>query len=707
MRDPLFEHDDPSLAATQRAAATARSEARQLVEAEDLVVGLAEWCRRTLFGSGVLDPRPDGHDLSDLLALPGSTSLSLEFIRNEKRRRSLQIGFAALLENRADHRKNVAAWLLGAGLANAITKEFVVADGSAGRALSGVWELVSSNVLMSVAFGEALPELLRQSPLAFQAILRDLKNRFKDINEDPGLGTYSGEREAFNAFVATLRSEKSLLKNWLARYPWFPVHYDLLNLVPLLLPVDGVQVLELVDSFDFPHPIRQILQHHTFLHDRDEIAAALGAAPISSDDECSWNHRLTALLILEAAERHCHDHWQIARRRDGRAGTPLATMEDTTAVLSSWVEELARVVMARGDGEFLGSQWLLLKAHDERMHRAQSATAGARYQDCLRQDDLIEWIAVGLSGAGLSGKHLAAQIDFPDRSSTRKVSPLPHALIDVRQPTVRLGGLSMITVLDHMIDEGSGIDPSKQLARLDTLLGYRDPDFEKEAALSPTASGLPANSSGFLFASTEDPALRWRKSWELLTEQRRRVQHWRETQDGDALAPSLFLLAAGTAGVDWLTNHNCRDKAGRLWREVFDSGRECWLTISLVHLVERIEAHIGRLFTRHPRVFGEFEGHKGPESVAVADDYGEVLARDLGYLGGNDRMLAICCLNAFRNGARATTISKVLKENSGQIDALLRQFERWQEYERPVRRRNDVLKELARLRTEIGRLGES
>ncbi|MCY4486024.1 MAG: hypothetical protein OXF11_02780 [Deltaproteobacteria bacterium] len=707
MRDPLFEHDDPSLAATQRAAATARAEARQLLDAEDLVVGLAEWCRQTLFGTDILDPGPDGSNLSDLLALPGSTSLTFEFVRNVKKRQSLQTGFTALLENREDPRKHVAAWLFGTGLANAITKEFVVADGSAGRVLSGVWDLVSSNALMSVAFGEAIPELLRRSPLAFQALLRDLNARFEDINRDPGLGTYSGEREAFNALVGTLRSEKSLLKNWLARDPWFPVHYNLLNLVPLILPVDRVRVLELVDAFDFPHPIRQILQHHTFLHDRDEIAAALGAAPICRDDECSWNHRLTVLLILEAAERHCHDRWQIVRRQDDLDGALLATMEKATAVLSSWVEGLAQIVMERRDGDFLGSQWLLLKASDERTHRPHGATAGEPHQDYLRQDDLIEWIAVGLSRAGLSGKHLAAQSDFPDRSSTRKFSPLPPEPADGRQPSVHLDGLSMMTVLDHMINEGCDVDPGKNITLLDALLGTRDPAFDREAALDPTAGGLPANSCGLLFARAKEPTLRWRKSWELLTEQRRRVQHWRETQDSDALAPSLFLLAAGTSGVDWLTNHNRRDKAGELWREVFEGARECWLTISLAHLVERIETHIGRLFARHPAVFGESEGQGESESATVVDDYGEVLARDLGYLGGNDRMLAICCLNAFRNGARPTTMDKVLKDNSGQVDALLRQFERWQEYERPVRRRSDILEELAGLRTEIDRLGES
>ena len=710
MRDSLFDHDNPYLAATKRAAAAAHDEARQLLDAEDLVLKVAQWCRQALFGTGVLDDRTEGHDLSDLLALPESTSLPFELVRDANRRRSLQDGFTALLENREHQRKNVAAWLFGTSLANAIVKQFMAADDSTGRVLLGVWKLVGSSELLSVAFGETLPGLLRQSPLAFDAILSDLKTRFNDINREPGIGTYSSERQAFSAFVATLRSEKSMLEIWLARDPWFPVHYDLLGLVPVILRVDRLRVLDLVDSFDFPHPIRQILQHHTILHDRGEISAALEAAPICSDDKRSWNHRLTVLLILEAAEQHCHERWQIARRTEDPDGAPLATMEDTTAVLSSWVEGLARIVMGRRDGPFLGSQWLLLKTVDERADRARGVNAEDQRQDHLRQDDLIEWIALGLSKAGLSGGDLAALVDFPDIPKPGKISPAPPDPPDTRQTPVRLGGLSMITVLDHMIDEESRVDSETQLARLDALLAVRDPAFEKEATLNPTAGNLPANSCGFLFARAEEPALRWRYSWDLLIEQRRRVQHWRETQDGDALAPSLFLLAAGTAGVDWLTNHGRRGKAGDLWHEVFDGARECWLTISLAHLVERVETHIGRLFARHPMVFGESEGHADcpePETAPAVDDYSEVLARDLGFLGGNDLMLAICCLNAFRNGASPTTINYVLKGNSGQIDALLSQFERWQRYERPVRRRNDVLEELAGMRIELARLGQS
>ena len=35
--------------------------------------------------------------------------------------------------------------------------------------------------------------------------------------------------------------------------------------------------------------------------------------------------------------------------------------ETTKTTLESWFEDLGRIVMARLDGQFLGSQWLLMK----------------------------------------------------------------------------------------------------------------------------------------------------------------------------------------------------------------------------------------------------------------------------------------------------------------------------------------------------------
>ena len=602
--------------------------------------------------------------------------------------------------------------MFGRALALAFVEELTTANTSSGHLLPGLWNLVGSRELIYQAFGEALPKLLRESPSARHAVLAEFSDRFNDISNNPGSGTFSRERQAFNASVDTWRSNRSLVELWKARDHGSLVRYDVLGLVPFILPEGRPAVLELLDRFDFPHPIRQIFQYNTILHDRDEIADSLEKAPACSDDNRSWNHSLPAFLLLETAEHHCRDLWRAACRADHSDEVDPAAVKKTTTILSLWFETLGRIVMARSDGEFLGSWWLLLKTIDELADRARGTGSGDQRQDHLRQDDLTEWIGLGLSKAGLSAAAVAALVDPPGNSDPGDISPVQPVSDETRQTSVRLGALSVMTVLDHMIGNASPDDVLAQLDRLQALLTVRDPAFEAEAFLRPNSGDLPANSCGFLFARTEEPAAQWRRSWGLLVEQRRRTQHWRETKDGDALAPSLFLLAAGTSAIDWLMSpgQRRRDEARELWPVVFDGVRDCWLTISLQHLVEHIETHIGRLFARHPMVFGKLGGQDDSSETATAcsvEDYGELLARDLAFLGGNDLILAICCLNAYRNGATPAIMNKVLNANSARIDTLLRQFERWQEYERPLRRRTDIVEELGGLRNDIERLGQS
>ena len=64
-------------------------------------------------------------------------------------------------------------------------------------------------------------------------------------------------------------------------------------------------------------------------------------------------------------------------------------------------------------------------------------------------------------------------------------------------------------------------------------------------------------------------------------------------------------------------------------------------------------------------------------------------------------MLAICLLNASRNGATPAIMNDVLKRHSGRIGTFITQFEQWQEVEREVRKRPDIVAELAKLKARI------
>ena len=278
----------------------------------------------------------------------------------------------------------------------------------------------------------------------------------------------------------------------------------------------------------------------------------------------------------------------------------------------------------------------------------------------------------------------------------------------------------MMGMINYMRDNTSVENRQQLLDWLDALLASRDPAFENwlnilvalqnsareaEYLLSSGIHDLPTTYCGYLLANEENPAKRWRQSWDRLIEQRRRAQHWHQTDDFDAFAPSLFLIAVGIWSINCLLSppQGHLDKAKEMWRELFNGARDCWLTIPSTHLTKCIEMHVGHLFTQHPIVFGNSFSNgdvSEPNTVQDASAYIERLAQDLDCLGGDDFMLTICCINASR-GATPAVIDAILKGNSGHFDAILRQFERWQELERPDRKRTKIVKALTELRQKM------
>ena len=548
----------------------------------------------------------------------------------------------------------------------------------------------------------------------------DLETQISEINANPGIGIYLGDPKTFNAYVKTWRSSPSIDKLWRVREDMFSVQYDVLDTIPDILPTDRVAILNCLDRFDFPHPIRQVLRHNTILHDRDEIAAMLKAAPICSEDGQSWNGRLLALLVLKTAEEYCHNLWQELHQVQDSDDDDSDILETTKITLASWFEELGRIVMARLDSQFLGSQWLLKKVTDERQDRALHGYIGGHLPSYLPQIDLIEWIALGLSKAGLTSEMIAEFVDFPDSPDPGEFPPTRSEPPDDENTSVRLGALALMSMVNYMRDNTSVENRRQLLNWLDALLASRDPAFENwlnilvalqnsaheaEYLLRSRIHDLPTTYCGHLLANEENPAKRWRQSWDRLIGQRRRAQHWHQTDDFDAFAPSLFFIAIGISSINCLLSppQNHLDKAKDLWRELFNGARDCWLTIPSTHLTKCIEMHIGHLFTQHPIVFGNSvpPGEASESNMEhYTSAYIECLAQDLDLLGGDDFVLAICCLNASR-GATPAVIDAILKRNSGHFDAILRQFERWQKHERPVRKRTKIVGALTELRQKI------
>lgn len=705
MRDPLLDQNN---AAYRRKCDAARKEAEGITDAEAIISGLAEWCRDVLFNTHLIETETERHGLSKFLTFPPvhSPLQAFQRIPDAARRQTLKDGFTALMEGSENDQRDVLAWLFGEALAKSLVGELETENEPTKHLLPGVWNLVKHQSLVYCALEESLRERLHNSPLARSAILSGLEKQISDINANPRIGThYTRYQEDFNTSVDVWRSSSSIDKLWKDQEGLFTVDYDMLNMIPSILPTDRAAILKQLDRFDFPYPIRQVLGHNTILGDRDEIAAILKAAPICSEDGQSWNGRLLALLVLKSAEEHCHNLLQAVYQEEIFNNDGSEVREKTKKTLASWFEELGRIVMDRSDGQFLGPQWLLMKVMDERQDRTRYGHTNRH----LPQRDLIEWIALGLSQAGLTAGMIAPLVDFPDIPALDELAsanPISH---DDETAYSRLGALYMMSMVNHMIGNASVEDRKQLLDRLDALLASRDPAFKVEALLDSGTHDLPATYCGYLLTNEEDPAKRWRQSWNRLIEQRRRAQHWNQTDDADALAPSLFLLAVGISGIDCLLSSPHGRKAKELWRELFDGARECWLTVLLTHLAERIETHIEQLFARHPIVFDDSvsQGNTSDRNMTHDASYSERLAQDLDLLGGDDLMLTICCLYASYNGATPAVIDEVLKRNSGHFDAILQQFERWQEFERPVRRRPDVVDALTKLRADIGAFGDS
>ena len=712
MRDPLLDQNNAYLTAYRRKCDAARKEAEGITDAEAIISGLAEWCRDVLFNTHLIETENDSHGLSEFLTLsPVHSPLqAFQRIPDAARRQTLKDGFTALMEGSENDQRDILAWLFGQALAKSLVGELETGNESTKHLLPGLWNLVKHQDLVYCALEESLRERLHNSPLARSAILSGLEKQISDINANPGIGTlYTKDQEAFNTFVDAWSSSSSIDKLWKAQEGLFPVHYDMLDIIPGILPTDRAAILDQLDCFNFLHPIRQVLTHNTILHDRDEIVATLKDAPLCSEDGQFWNGKLLALLVLQTVEDHCHDLWQAMCQAENANDTDSQIRETTKTTLALWFEELGHIVMDRSDGQFLGPQWLLMKVMDERQDRTRYGHTKDQLHRHLPQRDLIEWIALGLSKAGLTAGMIAPLVDFPDIPAPDELAPANPTSHDDETAYSRLGALYMMSMVNHMIGNASVENRQQLLGLLDALLASRDPAFKVEALLDSGARDLPAIYCGYLLANEEDPAKRWRQSWNRLIEQRRRAQHWNQTDAADALAPSLFLLAVGTAGIDCLLSSPPGRKAKELWRELFDGARECWLTISLTHLGERIETHIGRLFARHPMVFNDSVSQgdaSEPNMAHDANTYSERLVQDLDLLGGDDLMLVICCLNASYNGATPAVIDEVLKHNSGHFDTILRQFKRWQELERPVRKRPEIVEALDKLWEEIEAIGD-
>ena len=583
--------------------------------------------------------------------------------------RGLRKGLDACL-GRYDHElRDVSAVLLGQAASAALVQGLKAADSPADALVPRLFQLCGEDFLAYDVLTANLEEALREDEPARKAMLGYLLECVEDINGNPGKFVYESDREPFDSYVREWCESPSIVDLWrgYAGQQFLP-GFDHLNFVDAVLAAAPAETLRALDGFRFPQPLDWILTSTSIRQDRGRMTELVRLAPSSVDGDGMWNGSVLALLCLKEADNHCRDLWR-ASHQNG------IDFKEVQELLPVWLTQLAAVVANRNDGVFLATQWLLMKSMDERFER------GSRDEDgFLPQWEMVGWVGSGLVEAGLKG---------------RDIANAGHPNVDAEAGSLDV--LASIAMLDQL-DDNTVPDCRMLLSRLDDLLASRDPSFEAEANFDIGVTGFVDSTIGHLLAMEDCPD-RWKQSWDRLTEQRRIAQHWHHTKDSTALAPSLFLVRAGLAALDWLCSESFdrRHVAQTLWRTLFDAVRECWLTISLTHLTESIERDIGRLFCRHPAAFGA--------SAAKPDanrPYSQLLADDLGALGGDDALMARCCELVSRNLQDQAHLHHALRCNSRQGRAVLEQFVRWQKLERRVKKQPQLCRAVETILAEMG-----
>ena len=695
MRDPRLEQHR-----TDQRLQDASDAAARLADAGAVAAGLADWCSDVLFATDVLDSGDQGNGLSVFTAVLTTQYPDDAFraISDPRQRQSLEAGFRALIERRDHLQRDVMGWLFGKALVDALEQD----SERIRLVVPKLWSAIGYDFFLGFCFVDSLRDLIRRSQAVRRVIIGLLESRINDINDDPGLGSFlSQDREELRQAAASWRESPSIDR--LKEYEFVNFEDKFLSMIPGLLAEARDEIVNCLDRLKFPHPMQQILFRSSVIHDREEIAALLEKAPLCSKDGRSWNQHPLALLVLQVVDDHCDALWQAVRAAEGSDDAELQALEEVMATLLPWLEHLGGIVMARADARFLAPRWLFTKLVDERQQRAYSGITRQRSDRHIPQADLIEWVALALAKAGLTTTMIADQVDFSTLPPGGKIAAGRPAPRDDSHDH-RLDALFAMCLVDDANEKPrSGNVGWERLCLLDRLLASRHAGFKLEINIGEGLDGMPANYLGNLLARNPRPAERWRQSWDLLVEQRRRVQHWTKTNDSDALAPSLFLLAIGVSGLSWLLSppDSRSNEARDLWRALFDSARECWLTMTLSHLSESIETHLQRLFCWHPMVYCELNVTQDSAETSIqcsGEEYARILNHDLDLLGGDHLMLAICILNASRNGATPAIMKNVLSRNSGRIGTLVTQFEQWQDVEREVRKRPDIVAELAELK---------
>ncbi len=335
--------------------------------------------------------------------------------------------------------------------------------------------------------------------------------------------------------------------------------------------------VELLEDTHDPVVAKHILLTPDVVEDGDEILNLLAVAPLVRsgitpiDPLGEWNHRIAAPSLLEVTIEHARRLAGLVLHNQLTTSPAPEDIARFTHDLEGFFDRTAAVVMGRNDGIALAAEWMLHITR-EVSHTSWDGTL------------VPERIALHTVG-----RHLVTQ--------GMDEEALQRNLIELRHATLGVDALLALIVLSYERDQSvianlPEMDREPVVATRNTLLsnifadllhrGDRDLSYHRNASPPSWSHAY----TGLLFARTVDPRQDWQATWLRLAEQRRRIYYLRYGQDGPMDEPSLYVLYAGIAGVQWLLtvqDEGSVETAAHLWDCMYEASLAVTLRLGTYH----------------------------------------------------------------------------------------------------------------------------
>lgn len=395
---------------------------------------------------------------------------------------------------------------------------------------------------------------------------------------------------------------------------------------------DHVRYLQLLEETGNPWLVMSAFEVPDIAEDPDEILALLAAAPPAHASMApatlagSWNHRMTAPLLLEALAKYVA---VLVRVLEHGAATPNPDLEHFLRVeLPELVDRVVRVLLQRPDGRFLAVFWLV-----HRVHCLENETGD--WQSAAR-NMLALALATALATQGVTRGDFDMFIPevFAPAAGAGERSGATRNVEENGPPNVHdADAVLALVAVAAAIQDVQEAESAMTVGRLAIARLLEAPDNKGFAV--PFASLVPSQRHHIVAAtllSAPDPLDLWARWWRSLAEQRRSALNGRKSSSWSGFNSSLFLLGAGIATLRRMSEDAAANpkQIVAFWHLLYDS-----ITSVLFRLPTEQEIEVDRW---RRCVFALFEN---PPFVGTRPAESTELTAALRALGGDEALLVL------------------------------------------------------------------